>query len=265
MIKNNFKLIVPVVAGVLLGAALIISPAFAQTNALGSASSKGKTCTVYSDRESKAAANAAAKQAKIDASRAAALAKLDNRRANADQKLANNRLTADQKRAQAVAKLLAKASTTDAQKAAITTYQTTINQAVTVRRTTIDAALAAYRTAVDQAMASRKAGVDQATSTYQTAVIAAYTKALADCQANVDPKTVRANLNTALKAAKQAYDAGRQSLANLQTIIAPLAKTRQQAISTAEANFKTAVTNATTTLKTAFPPKPCTGSKCKKK
>lgn len=266
MIKTNFKLIAPVLAAAILGAALLVSPAFAQTNSSTDSANlhKGKTCAVYSDRATKIAERAAATQAKIDAARANQLTKLNNNRAKNDKKIADDRLNADQKRAQALTKLLSKASTTDVQKAAIATFQTSLNQAVTARRAAIDAAIAAYRTAVDQLKASHQINVDQATTTYQAAVTAAYAKALADCQANVDPKTVRTNLNAALKAAKQAYDASRQSLAGLQSIIGPLAKTRQQAIAAAESTFKTTVTSATTALKAAFPNKPCVGKKCKK-
>lgn len=253
MIKNDSKLLIPIIVGVLLGVTLAVSPSFAQTN--DKPVSKSHTCAAYSDKSGKEVEKAANVQAKIDAMRASQLGKLNGNRAKNDQKLANTRLAADQKRAQLISKLFSKASTTDAQKAALSVFKSSVNAAVVTRRTSIDTAIATYRTALNSAMASHQSSVDKATSTYKNAVVAAYAKALSGCQANVDQKTIKKNLAAALKAAKQAFEASRHDTEKLPDIIAPLAKTRQQAISAAEANFKTALSHATTILKAAFPKK----------
>jgi hypothetical protein len=275
MIKTNFKSIVPVVASLMLGVTLLAPTVFADTatstpvfNPIGirhpipvnGIMPKVNSCSVYSDKAAKQAQNAADKQVKLDSQRANQLSKLNINRSNNDQKLANNRLAADQKRAQAMTKLQGK-NATDAQKAAIATFQAAVTQAVSDRRAAVNAAITTYRTALDQALASRISNVDQATTTYATAVQAAYAKAYSDCQANVDKKTVKSNLNAALKAAQQQFSANHQSVAKLQTIISPLATARKTAVTAAESAFKTAITAATTALKSAFPAKTTTTKK----
>jgi hypothetical protein len=263
MIKISFKTNALVVAGIIMGVIVFTPLAFAKAcekSTVHAATVRGTyststNCSVYSDKAAKTAQMVTNNQVKFDTRQANQMAKMAKNRSNVDQKLSNTRLTADQKRAQAMAKLLAKGSTTDVQKAAITAYQVAIEKAVSERRAAVDIAISTYRIAVDQALANRTANVNQATSTYAAAVQAAYAKALSDCQVNVNSKTVKTNLNAALKAARLAFTANHQSITKLQAIISPLAKTRQQAIVGAESAFKTAVTNATAALKVAFPGK----------
>jgi hypothetical protein len=262
MIKTNFKSIAPAVATLVMGATLLAPAVFADTTATTTpivtptvaTQTAPKSCNIYSVKAVNAAIKIADYQAKFDANQANIISKMDVNRANNDKRLADSRLTADQKRADAIAKLNGK-NLTDAEKAAVAAFQATVNQAVSTRRSAIDAAITAYRTSLDQALAGRVNNVDEATSTYATAVQAAYAKAYSDCQAKVSSKTIRTNLNAALKSARQAFTANRQTLTKLQSIIAPLAKTRQQAITAAESAFKSAITAATATLKAAFPAK----------
>jgi hypothetical protein len=264
MTKINFKAITPAVVSLVMGATLMAPAAFADNNASSTPAytpllvtqhaPKPMNCSVYSDKASRAVQNLANRQIKIDNGRTNLLSKLNFNRANTDKRLADNRLNADQKRADVFARLQGK-NLTDAQKAAIATFQAAVAQAVTDRRTAIDAAITAYRTALDQAIASRQGNVNTATTTYAAAVQAAYAKAYSDCQASVSRKTINTNLNAALKAARKTFVADRQTYTNFWSTISPLAKTRQQAIAAAEATFKTALNAAKTALKAAFPPK----------
>jgi len=258
MMKIKCKKFITAILSLMIGAVLL-APAvtYAQNDTATSTPTKTvkDPCAIYSEKMATLAQKTADNQANLDLKRANQLSSLNNKRADFDNRLAGSRLNSDQKRAVQIGKLMDRASTTDAQKAAIASFQSAVEKAVADRRTAIDSAIAAYRAALDKALADRKTSVDQATSAYKDAVKAAYAKALNDCQAKVDKKTVRKNLNADLKAAKTKFNTDRQSINKFIVLIAPLAKTRQQAINDAAKSYQTAINAARTDLKAAFPPK----------
>jgi hypothetical protein len=255
MTKTSFTKLVCSVAGLMLGAAML-APVLvhAQNDNALSANDKIKKniCTLYSNKFSKATGKIADNQIKLDSMRAEQLSKLGKNQADYDQKLSNIRITADQKRATQIVKMIGKASTSE-QKAAVETFNAAITKALADRRSTVDSATTAYRTALDKVLTDRKTSINQATATYKAAVEAAYAKASSSCQSAVDKKTITKTLNADLKAAKDKFNSDRQSVDKFRSLIAPLLKTRQQAINNAVKAYNKAVEDARVALKAAFP------------
>jgi deoxyribodipyrimidine photolyase len=177
--------------------------------------------------------------------------KVDSDFAELKTKLAQSRSTSDQKLTDKFADLEAKA-TTDTQKQAVAAFKTAVLKAVADRRATVDAANEAYHQAVLTAAGSRQTTLQTASTTYKTAVANALAAAQASCTAGVAPATVRANLKTALTNARTALEAARMNSEKVGPNLDGAKATRKAAIEKANADFKTAVQSALTTLKAAL-------------
>lgn len=157
----------------------------------------------------------------------------------------------DARRAEHVAKLQ-RAAKTDTEKQAIAAFDATVKAAIAARRQAVDAAVKAYRDGYNQALAGRGPIVDAVIATFQNSVNAAVGKAKTDCANNAEPKTVRITFLASLKAARQKFEADRKVLEKVPPQLKTIRDAREQAISKAVADFKTAIEKAGADLKAAL-------------
>lgn len=231
----------------------VLSPAaFAVTAPAQTAKDSSVFCTNIGNNTAKITSGITAAKDKVSTARNERATQLTANRAKWDQDLSANRSKADQDRQSSFAKLEAKA-TTDAQKAAVKTYESTVADAVTKRRAANDAARTAFRNAVDTAIASQKATIDAQATIFSSAVSTAVTTAQAACIANpANGPAIRTTLQNSLKTAKDTYNAARKSDGNLGEQIKQLAATRNEAIKTADTTLQATVKAAREALKAAF-------------
>lgn len=149
-------------------------------------------------------------------------------------------------------KKLSKIAKTDAQKVAVQNFQTQAKAAMDVRHTAIDAAMLAFRTALDKEAENRNTILTQAHNTYKTTVQTAVVKSKTDCTAGKDVVTVKAELTTALKSAKDALQTARQQLAQSKTAIETITKTRNEAVKKAAEEFRATMEKLRAELKSTF-------------
>lgn len=143
-------------------------------------------------------------------------------------------------------------STTDAQKAAVAAFKATIEAAIKTRRAAVDSALEAFRKGMEALVKEHQDSVKAAINNLKTAGDAAYAKAKADCEAGVDPATVKAELKTALDAARATFQTEMKNRDKSKEEVAALIKARNEAIKKAVDDFKAAAEKARQTLKTAL-------------
>lgn len=190
------------------------------------------------------------------------LSKFETKKAEQLKKISENRLTADKKRIEVrtkvdenrdtrLVKLEARASTTE-QKAAVATFRETLKTLATTRRTAVDAAIKIYRDSVDVALTTRKTAIESARTTLQTAIKNILEKAKTDCASGVDPETVRAEVNTGVKLAREQFSTTVKGLDKVKEVVTTASTVRQEAINKAQTDFKTAYEQALVTLKAAF-------------
>lgn len=190
--------------------------------------------------------------ARLEAKRTETANRIETRQNEFDARLTEKRAKWDANRDEHFAKLEEKAQT-DVQKQALLAFRETVTAAISARRAAIDTANQNFREGVQDAIASRKSAVDTATTTFRNSLKAAFDKANSDCQAGVDPRTVRENLGTDLKAARDKFASDRQEIEKLKTPMETLINTRKEAIKKAIDDFKAAIEKAKTDFKAAFP------------
>lgn len=177
--------------------------------------------------------------------------KNESKRADKEKKLDDKRADSDQKRIDRLAKISSKATTT-AQIAAVDTYKTAIQTAINNRRTAVDTAMKAYQSGLKSLIDSRKASSTVARTNLNNAINSAISKAKTDCASGVSDNTARTNFKNAVKAAKDQFNSAVKGLDNLKTQREALEKTRKSAFEKAHTDFKVAMENALSTLKTAL-------------
>jgi hypothetical protein len=165
--------------------------------------------------------------------------------------LASARAAADQKRDADFQELSAKA-TTDAQKAAIATFEASVTQAITTERTSVDTADMAFEQGVLAVISARQTALANAAANYKAAVASALSQAGSSCTAGVSPMTVRTTLQEALQAARSALQSVASKSQGLGPNVSNLAATRKAAVQKAQALAKTAIDAALATLKAAL-------------
>jgi hypothetical protein len=169
-----------------------------------------------------------------------------------DFKLTNLRSQWDNNRDAQFAKLKSRATTNDQKKAAAD-FEATTKAAISTRRAAVDAAMTTFREGVKSLINSRKQGITDNKTTFSDAMKAAFEKAKIDCQNNVDPATVRTNLQNALQAGRSQRQTERQALPKVGESIQSLIDARKQAVNKALDTFKIAMEEARIALKKAFP------------
>lgn len=250
--KTNSKRyrIVRVVVGGALVVSLII-PIGTVSAASASAKSKSNFCTNLSNFDSKTEQQFSEKEAKLANSRVGRSKKLANKWSEKDLKLTESRNTTDEKRAEQFAKIGLKAKTTE-QVTAVAAYKSALQTAITTRRSAVDAAIKVYRDGVDALVGTRTSTIDTAKNTLKLSADQILAKAKSDCDAGVDPATVRTTVKTQLAALRTQFNGSVKGIDSLKTEIDKLAATRKVSIDKAVSDFKKAVNDAHVVLKTAL-------------
>ena len=186
---------------------------------------------------------------KVAGHRAEQAKKRPENRTKTDQESATKRAGWDADRLANFTKLEAKA-TTDAQKAAVATYETAIRAAVTARRNANEQARATFRTGVDSLLDTHDVMLTSQTTTYTFAVSAALDTAKASCLAT--PKegvTIHNTLEASLKAARDSFKTARQGNDKVSTQVKQLADARNNSFKANNATFDAASKAARDALK----------------
>lgn len=167
------------------------------------------------------------------------------------ERIDDRRQTFDDRR-EAQFKKLADRAQTDAQTQAVNAFRNTLETAVQAKRSAIDAARLAYQQGLQTLIENRGASLKTATETLRAQTESAFAQAQTDCAANLDVKTIRENLKTAVKTAREQFQGQRQNLKTYQEQIKNLRDTRDQAFKKAVSDFQAAIEKAKNDLKAAL-------------
>ncbi len=223
---------------------------FAQ-NANDNQKAKG-FCNIISNLASKYDQRITDRETKLEQKRNEITNRITNRWAERDTKLAEKRAKWDTNREEHFEKLEEKAGT-DEQKQTLLVFKQAVTTAIASRRAVIDKAIEDFRQGVEQAKIDRKSAADALRNTFRNTIRAAFQKAETDCEAGVDPGTIRTNFQAEVKAAKEKFESDRQEMEKLQVGMKALIETRKEAIEKAITDFKAAMETAKNNFKTAFP------------
>lgn len=168
-----------------------------------------------------------------------------------DKKLEENRAKWDEARGEHFTKLEEKAKT-DVQKQALVQFKEVVNNAIKARRIAINSAIETFRKGVEQAASSRKSSIDAMIAEFKNSVKAAYEKAKIDCAAGLDAATIKTNLKTSLKAARDKFVSDGQAVDKTQDVKKQLIDAKKQAMEKAIQDFKAAMEKAKSDLKAAW-------------
>ena len=227
---------------------------FAQTGtpkAAGTQASKN-FCQRVSEFSSRIDQKITEQNVKLEAKRNETANKISSRRQERTSNLAEIRTKWDESRTEHFQKLREKAET-DAQKQALIQFKEAVNSAISTRRAAVDAANSGFQQGVDQAITARKIAADAAVANFRNSVKAAWDKAKTDCASGVNTATVRQNLKSALKSAREKFVSDKQAVEKLRDSMKNLIQTRKQAIEKANQDFKAAMEKAKDDLKAVFP------------
>lgn len=255
MLSHKSKFIQSVISLTIIATTFSPALTFAKENESKNNSAKIKSnfCTRLTNAAQKNEERIADQLGKLDKNRGEREDKTNRRRAEIAAKTAENRSKIDENRAGRYTKMLGKTAT-DLQKQALATFKATLEQAVAARRTAFDGAQATFKSAMDKVLGDRKTQIDAALSVYKVALKTAQDKAVADCAANVDLKTVKTNLETAIKTAKAQLQASRQTATKVSDKVTALIAARKFTTNQAVSAFKTTMDTAIAVLKAALKP-----------
>jgi len=180
------------------------------------------------------------------------LNKVRERREERERKMEQRREKWDENRAEHFAKLEEKAGT-DEQKQAVLNFVETIGEAVKARREAFDEAINDFREGLDGIHTGRTGILLKAMVEYKKAAQEAFEKAKADCENDVDIKTVRKSLQNDLKDVRNAYREDVKHFGGHGNDIYELNEVKKEIMNEAKDNFKETLDQALENLKTAFP------------
>ncbi len=253
LIPNNMKTAIYKIGIAVLAFTVISAQAysvFAQDNQAVD-KPQGSFCVNVETTTGKISQKILDKEAKINEIKTARLDKLAQKQAERDTKLEETRAKWDANRQTLYTKLEEKAKTDD-QKQAVANYKATVESAVTARRALVDDAISTFRSDVKQAIEDKTAVNTDAIEAFKNAVDSAITKAKSDCAGGVLPQTVRQELTSAIKAARETLKSEVQAKGELGKAIQALIETKKQAVEKAVSDFKATEESARQELKQAF-------------
>jgi tetratricopeptide (TPR) repeat protein len=189
------------------------------------------------------------REMKIEEKQTERLEKLNERRENRDTKLEEHREKWEEKWEEHFAILEEKASTSE-QRQALVEFKETVQDIRASRQAAVDTAIFQFRTSLDGLIADRKEKIEEAKTAYINAYNVAIQNAKQACSDGGDPSQIRETLKTALKAAKDKFNADKQAIEKMD--VKKLVETRQQAFKEALEYFKKAMEKARADLKAVF-------------
>lgn len=207
-------------------------------------------CTIISGLYSKIDQRFSNAQSKLEAKREEISNRIEKRRERRDAKLEEKRARWDVNREEHFTKMEERAQT-DEQKQAVVVFHRAVTEAIKARRAAIDGAIQNFRDGVDNVKLLRKSTIDEIVNNFREDVRAAFDKAESDCGSGVSPGTVRQNLHSDLKTAKEKFVNDRQSIEKLSTDMEPLIEAKREAIKKAIEDFKAVIEQARADFKAA--------------
>lgn len=208
-------------------------------------------CSRFTDRLDAKSERMTDREGKVKGRVETRMSRQTERRDARDEKFESTRTEQDTRRAELYVKLEAKADT-DAERAAVVEFKKTMDAAISLRRTTVNKIIDDFRASVDALINTRKNSATDNYGKFKVAVEAAEAKAKSDCEAGTDPKTVMANYQSAMKAAREALKADKNTTQKISSEIRALAETKKQAMEAAMTEFKKTAEAARTKLKAVF-------------
>jgi len=209
-------------------------------------------CQRFESASSKIDQKIASLESKLAEKRAQTSNKIGQMQSERDQKLSEKRSSWDVKRNNIYTKLEAKAGNNE-QKQAVIAFKVEIEQAVTVRRAAVDKAITDFRDGLKQSLERRKSKADGILLNYKNEIGSAFEKARSSCQGGTAPKTVRENLLSDLRTAKENFSLAKQGAITAGLEAGNLQGIKTAVINTALDNFRSAFEAAKNKLKGAFP------------
>ena len=252
----NYKIATKVlVAAFVLGLTLPVASFAATTTASTTKDLKAKAgeniCSVLIERLGNRNQQLADKLGKLQTLRAEQLKRIGERRLGVDEKRLGVRTKVDENRDNRIAKLEARATTTE-QKTAVATFRATLASTTEARRLAVDAAVKTYRDSADQTLNGRKTIVEAARVALKSAIDAALAKAKTDCASGIAPLTVRTETKEALKKAQEQFATAISGVDKTKPAVDSAIGVRREAVSKAQVDFKAAYEKALADLKAVF-------------
>lgn len=232
-IFNHLKRFGSAGASMLIVAAVISTPSLALTAPRTTPSTPtDQACARLTTFSTTGAAKLKERQAAMEVDFAKRQSNITSRHDAADQKVVTFRITLSDKFDAKVTDLKSKEGLSEAQLAAINTYEKDMKAAKQSREETVDAARETYRAGLIKEVEAHQAALRSAVTTYQTAVEAAIAAAKSDCGNG----TAMTTLKSSLQAARESFQAARKA-SKAQPAIKELVTTRTEAIKAANAEF----------------------------
>lgn len=191
-------------------------------------------------------------RSKIDGDRAKRDALLRDRQLSRDANLKTTRDTQDV-RVDGIVAMLSGRATTDAQKAAVVSFQANSKIALDTRRAAVEQANADFKAGMDKVSADHATRIDAAVTAMQAAIQAALDKAKSDCAAGVASADARATMLKTIEAARAKFKTDTAGIDKVGTSAKALASVHRVALDKAFAAFKVAMEADRKALKAAFP------------
>ena len=210
---------------------------------LAKADGTSEACARIATLASTSSATISAHIGTMDANFASRLAAIASREASVDQKVTTARNAIADKFDAKIKDLKAKSGLTPDQQAAIDTYASDMKDAEQTREDAVDSARATYREGLATEVARHQDDLSVEAGNLQAAIASAFTTAEANCGNGTAVTTLKA----AIKTAKQTFS-GQRDASKVKSAIQLLAKTRDEAIKTANTTFSTTASTLTTTL-----------------
>lgn len=234
-IYNHLKRFSRVGASMLVVAAVVSSPSLAltlTTPRTTATTPPDQACTRLTTFSTTSAAKLKERQVAMDVDFAKRLSNIASRHDAVDQRVVTFRATLGDKFDVKVTDLKSKEGLSEAQLAAINTYEKDMKAAELAREEAVDAARETYRAGLIKEVETHQAALKTAAATYQAAVEAAITAAKADCGNG----TAMATLKASLQAARESFQAARKA-SKAQPAIKELVTARTEAVKAANAEF----------------------------
>lgn len=238
--ETTKKVIIILLAiGLLLG---LLLPTFA----LGQ--TERPVCERFASFKTRSDAQATKRKDKFSQQLEARAEKLTDRRDARAERIEAHRVKFDQVLAEHIARLNARATNAE-QAAAVAEFEKAVKEAMAKRRAAVSAAHQAFIKGVQDAVTARRQALAASATTYYSAIGTAIDQAVANCDAGTDPSTVKSELQTAIRSAKEDFREARASTAKVGPNVSELTKVRREAVQKARDEFKATVEAARDKLK----------------
>lgn len=208
--------------------------------ALVSGQSSRVACDRISQFNSRSSDQLSKRRDKLTQNREERLDKLEELQLKRADRIREHREKFDQSLAEHLERLSRRATNAN-QSAAVAEFEKTVKEAIATRRAAVDSAREKFIAGVKAAISARRTALSNASDAYRTTVNAAITKAIADCAAGVDASTVRSELQSAVRDAKEDFRQARSAAEKVGPSVSKLTSERREAVAQAKDEFRKTV------------------------